>query len=242
MSTARSRAAGDTASRPAAGAERGPLLLRRGEGRLLRHRRRRRAQRRRARRGDRRRRAARLDGADVGSGSARRVRPRQRRDLRRGVARSRALRHGLRGVAGGDLERPRPLRPRRRHAALQAARRHDHQADARSVAGRRARGQRRADRDRGDAASAPQRDLQGPRLAPARPRGGGVDPHRRGGVRAGRGAAPVQRRAHRSGVVRIDPAHRRSLRRIAGPGRAGAPHRRQRRRRQGQRDGGDRGR
>ena len=41
----------------------------------------------------------------------------------------------------------------------------DRQADARSVAGRRARGRRRPHRDRGDAASAPQRDLQGPRLA-----------------------------------------------------------------------------
>ncbi len=93
----------------------------------------------------------------------------------------------------------RDRRPRRRHEALQAARRPHREGHARSLAGRRARRCARAVRARGDAASAPQRGVSRRRLGAARARRSRVHRRPRDAVRAGCGAAALQRRPDRPG-------------------------------------------
>ena len=96
-------------------------------------------------------------------------------------------------------ERARDRRPRRRHAALQAARGRHREGHARPLAGRRARGRGRDLGARGDAAPAAQRGLSRRRLRAARAGRSGFHRRRRDSIRAGRGAAALQRRPDRPG-------------------------------------------
>ena len=109
--------------------------------------------------------------------------------------------HGVRPDRRGRHQRRGGRRSRRRYAAVQAARRAHREAHARSLAGGRARGCRRAERARGDAASAAQRGLPRRRLGTPRPGRSAI--HRRlpAAIRDRCGAAAVQRWADRSGRV-----------------------------------------
>ena len=138
--------------------------------------------------------------------------------------------------------RDRDHRTRRRRAPVQAAARPHREGHAGSLAGRRAGGRGRDRRAGGDAAPAPQRGLprRGLRAPCGRRPGLHRDPDR--AVRAGRGAAAVQRRLERPGALgRHRPARGASRRRSRGGG-PGPDRGGQRGRRQGQRHGAVRAR
>ena len=111
------------------------------------------------------------------------------------------------------------------------------QADARSLAGRRARGQRRAGGTRGDAPSAPPRSVPRRRHGVSRQGRAGVRRCHRGAARAGRRDPALLRRPQRHAAGGDDRAHRPPARGLARARRRSAGRGRERRRRARQHHG-----